>query len=194
MQPFADSSYVGQSYPARLLGQQFLGPNGPPSVTIYLQPSTNPGPTVTEPTQFSYTFYQYVPIQPIVVRATERVGGGISFFVLDSDLPTGITFDATTSTISGVSVNLGQRSFNLYVKDTQGITVLTFHTNTILPRVIRQQTGAGAWTSLVRQYTVVNAAQNSVNGHVLPANEATLGEFIRPEPPDSVSASNCPKC
>lgn len=155
------------------------------------------GPTITSPTQFSYTFYQYVPITPIQVTSTGT--GPVYYFVQDADLPTGIRFDPLTATFSGMSVTLGQKSFNIYAQDicTNGVTVATFNTNTVLPVVVRQQTGAGAWTSLVRQYTVVNAAQNSVNGRALPATEAALGEFTRPEPPDSVSADgnpNCSKC
>jgi hypothetical protein len=65
---------------------------------------------------------------------------------------------------------------------------------TILPTVQKQQTSAGSWTSLVRQYTVVNAAQNSLNGKTLPSTEPPLGEFTRPEPPDVVSATGDPNC
>ena len=65
---------------------------------------------------------------------------------------------------------------------------------TIPPTVQKQQTSAGAWTSLVRQYTVVNAAQNSINGKALPSTEPPLGEFTRPEPPDSVNDTTCKKC
>lgn len=152
------------------------------------------GPTITSPTQFSYTFYQYVPITPIQVTSTGV--GTVYYFAVSSELPVGITFDPITATFSGVSVQLGQRSFTIYAQDTGtgGVTPITFNTNTILPVVVRQQTGAGAWTSLLRQYTVVNAAQNSVNGRALPAGEAALGEFTRPEPPDSVSAEGDPNC
>ena len=66
---------------------------------------------------------------------------------------------------------------------------------TILPTVQKQQTSAGAWTSMLRQYTVVNAAQNSLNGKTLPATESILGEFTRPEPSDSVKEDPaCKKC
>ena len=47
---------------------------------------------------------------------------------------------------------------------------------------------------MVRQYTIVNAAQNSLNGKTLPATEPPLGEFMRPEPPDAVNVLPCPKC
>jgi hypothetical protein len=48
---------------------------------------------------------------------------------------------------------------------------------------------------MLRQYTVVNAAQNSLNGKTLPATESILGEFTRPEPSDSVKEDPaCKKC
>jgi hypothetical protein len=64
---------------------------------------------------------------------------------------------------------------------------------TILPTVTKQQTSAGAWTSLVRQYTTVNAAQNARDQRVFAAVDRTLGEFTAPYPPDVVTqvSSNC---
>jgi hypothetical protein len=75
-----------------------------------------------------------------------------------------------------------------------GVAALPITMRTILPTVQKQQTSAGAWTSLVRQYTVVNAAENSINGRALPATEPPLGEFTRPYPPDEVSAPGDPNC
>jgi hypothetical protein len=99
-----------------------------------------------------------------------------------------------TNTLSGRPVLLGTTGVTFYVKDDNGVTLLTLGFRVIVPSIERQQTSAGSWTSLVRQYTVVNAAQNSVNGKVRPATESLLGEFIRPEPPDVVSATGDPNC
>jgi hypothetical protein len=150
------------------------------------------GPTVTSPSQRDYTFYQYATITPIVFSATgvEQV----YYFVDDTTLPVGLSFDPITATLSGRSVRSGTTSFVIYVKDSVGVTAIAIGTRTIVPVVQKQQTSAGAWTSLLRQYTVVNAAQNSVNGKVLPATEPPLGEFMRPEPPDVVNVLPCPKC
>lgn len=174
--------------------QQYVRTGSPTVATFAFNSLPANGPVITSPTQLSYTFYQYVPITPIQVSSTGT--GTVYYFVVDADLPTGIVFDANTGIFSGMSVNLGLKYFTLYALDTGtgGVTAITFQTNTVLPTVIRQQTSAGAWTSLVRQYTLVNAAQNSVNGRVVPANEAILGEFTRPEPPDSVSAPGDPNC
>jgi hypothetical protein len=172
--------------------QQYVRTGSPTRASFTFASFPAGGPVITSPTTTSFTFYQYVTITPIMVSVTGN--GFVYFFLENASLPLGIVFDPLTGMITGQSVELGQKSFTIYMKDNVGVTALTITTNTIVPRVIRQQTSAGAWTSLVRQYTTVNAAQNSVNGHVLPATEATLGEFMRPEPPDSVSASNCPKC
>jgi hypothetical protein len=165
---------------------------GPTTLTLGFDAVPSGGPTVTSPTIRYYVLYQYIPITPITFSAT---GTGRSYFFIDSaTLPRGLTFDPLTSTLSGTPVVIGLNEFTVYVKDDIGVTQFVIRTETVIPRVIRQQTSAGAWTSLIRQYTVVNAAQNSVNGRVLPATEPPLGEFMRPEPPDSVSASGDPNC
>jgi hypothetical protein len=122
-------------------------------------------------------------------------GTGIVYFFVENDaLPRGITFDSVTNTLIGTPVLLGNTTVTVYAKDDNGVSIVVLDFRVILPIVERQQTSAGAWTSLIRQYTIVNAAQNSVNGKVLPSNESILGEFTRPEPPDSVSASGDPNC
>jgi hypothetical protein len=118
----------------------------------------------------------------------------VYFFVENDALPRGITFDSVTNTLIGTPVLLGNTTVTVYAKDDNGVSIVVLDFRVILPIVERQQTSAGAWTSLIRQYTIVNAAQNSVNGKVLPSNESILGEFTRPEPPDSVSASGDPNC
>jgi hypothetical protein len=178
------SSYL---FPSRIFGQRPLA-NGPTTVTLSFDTASGTGPTITSPTNLSFTIYQYVTIDPITVTATGD--GQVYFFVVSSELPTGITFDPATGVFSGVSVDTGTRVVNLYAKDDTGIRVTGVVFNTVKAAVTRQQTSAGAWTSLVRQYTVVNSAQNSVNGRVLP--EPPLGEFMRDEPPNSVTTSNCP--
>jgi hypothetical protein len=146
------------------------------------------GPTVTSPTQRSFLFYQYVPITPITVSA---LGVGTVYYFAQADtLPDGITFDPLTGIISGTSVVLGARTFVIYVKDRNGVTAVTINTTTIIPRIIRQQDGAGAYTSLVRQYTEVNAAVTARDSKALPAMEYRLGEFTSPEPPSVITATS----
>jgi hypothetical protein len=85
----------------------------------------------------------------------------------------------------------GTQSFTVYAKNS-GITAFTVTLIVEVPRVIRKQTSAGAYTSLVRQYTEVNAAQNARDTRALPSESRTLGEFASPYPPSVVTPSNCP--
>lgn len=161
------------------------------------------GIAFTSPTQTQYTNWQFVPIPEISVRASNPVPGSFMYYYA-SGLPRGLTLNLDASgieaSITGTSSQFSdafQRVVLYAALNPQtggGIAALPISMRTILPTVQKQQTSAGAWTSLVRQYTVVNAAQNSVNGKALPSTEPPLGEFTRPEPPDSVSASGDPNC
>ena len=181
----------GPNYISSFL-QNYVRLGVPTTATLAFNSLPAGGPTLVSPTQTDYTVYQYVAITPITFTASGV--GRVYYFVVTADLPTGISFDPITATLSGTSVVLGQKTFTIYAKDSVGVTRIVVSINTILPRVIRQQTSAGAWTSLVRQYTVVNGAENSVNNRTVPATYPPLGEFTRPYPPDSVDASGNPNC
>lgn len=168
-------------------------PTGTPiSPSLTFASGLGSGPTFTSPTESSFLFYQYLAITPITLSA---VGNGqIYFFVENFDLPYGLSFDPVTSIISGAPVDLGQESFTVYARDSSGTTALVLSTNTIIPRIIRQQSGAGAYTSLLRQYTLVNAAHNSQNNLVYPNQEQTLGQFAAPDAPDTQKEVFRPSC
>lgn len=181
--------WPGQEYPSRILGQRLVA-EGPTSVRLTFATSTGAGPTITSPTTSAITLYQYVTIDPINVTASGS--GAVYFFVTADELPTGISFDPATGIFSGVSVTVGKKAVTLYAKDNNGITAFSITFTTIQAFVVKKQSNASAWTSLVRQTATVGGAQNSVNGRVVPAAQAALGEFTRDEPPDSVTISNCP--
>lgn len=168
-------------------------PTGTPiSPSLTFASGLGNGPTFTTPTESSFLFYQYLAITPITFSA---VGNGqIYFFVENTDLPYGLSFDPVTSTISGAPVDLGKESFTVYARDSSGTTALVLDTNTIIPRIIKPQSGAGAYTSLLRQYTLVNAAHNSQNNLVYPNQEQTLGQFAAPEAPDTQKEVFRPCC
>lgn len=188
------SSFAYNIRPIQLRGRLPVATLPPQPVLFFPSQAIN-GPTITSPTVSSLLLYQYAAMTPLTFSATGT--GRVYFFVQDSQLPRGVTFNSVTNTLSGTPMLLGNYSLTIYAKDNNGISILDFEIRVIIATVERQQTSAGAWTSLVRQYTVVNAAQNSVNGRTLPATEPPLGEFMRPPPPDSVSAPgdpNCEKC
>jgi hypothetical protein len=86
---------------------------------------------------------------------------------------------------------IGNNSITIYARDDVGTSVFTLMTTTVVPRIVKKQDTAGAYTSLVRQYTEVNAALNSVNNIVYPTQEQKLGTFMAPEAPDTTKDAIC---
>ena len=70
----------------------------------------------------------------------------------------------------------------------------TLSFTTVIARIIRKQDGAGAYTSLLRQYTEVLGAQGARDNRALPNQETRLGEFMSPEAPDVITQTVDPKC
>lgn len=161
-----------------------------PLAPVLFFPNQEGGPTITYPTASSILLYQYVPMKPIVFTASGT--GTIYFFVRESELPDGLTFNSLTNTLSGTPAQTGQTTITFYAKDDEGATTFTLSIRVILASITRQQDGAGAWTSLIRQYTEVNAATTARDRWVTPSNEYKLGEFTSPTPPSVITAaSNC---
>jgi hypothetical protein len=183
---------AGSALVSGLKGRYTASVGGPAQPVLSFPTQASNGPMVTSPTNRSIVLYQYAPMTPIQFTATGT--GTIYFFVRDTELPRGLTFNQLTNTLSGTPMLLGNSTVTFYVKDDNGVTLLNFEIRVIVPTIDRQQTSAGAWTSLVRQYTVVNAAQNSLNGRALPATDPPLGEFLRPYPPDESNDTACKKC
>jgi hypothetical protein len=185
--PFAQgTNYMSQ------FEENFVRTGTPTTVTFTFNATPAGGPVVTSPTSTSLLFYQYVRFTPIQITATGT--GTIYYFADTAELPDGITFDPLTATLSGKSVVLGNKTFNVYAKDDIGVTKIVFQTTTVLPSVTRTQSNASAYTSYLRQYTVVNAARTSENNEVYPSETTTIGEFTRPYPPSETTATVDPKC
>lgn len=147
--------------------------------------------------QQSFLLYQYLPVTPIPVAA-EGVGQ-VDLFIDPDTLPPGLQFDANT--ITGAPTQLGTTTVIVYARDDRGTTTLTLTFTVLVPRILKKQDGAGAYTSLLRQYTEVNAAQNSVNNLVYPNQEQKLGVFMAPDapsvtkdvvPPNCFNPNSCP--
>jgi hypothetical protein len=173
----------------RLQGRYYLS-TPPITSTLNFPSQIGNGPTLTSPSNRSFLLYQYVPITPIQLTATGT--GAVYFFLLSEQLPSGLSFDPVTNQITGTPGERGQSSVTIYAKDINGVTAVTLGFTTILPTIQKQQSGAGAWTYLLRQYTEVNAAVTSRDTKVTPSNEYMLGEFTRPVPPNVTTDSNCP--
>jgi hypothetical protein len=163
---------------------------GAPPITIQLGINTNigNGPTFTSPLTDSFFLYQYMPITPIQLSATGI--GPVYLYLETADLPPGLVYSRVTNQITGAPVQLGNDTLTIYAQDSNGITTYVLNFTTVVPRVIRKQDGAGAYTSLLRQYTEVLGAQNARDSRVLPNQERALGEFMSPEAPDVITQIN----
>jgi hypothetical protein len=160
-----------------------------PTFTTFTITSFTGGPTVTSPAQTSFVYYQYMTINPITISAT---GTGTVYVILNSaDLPLGLSWNPITQKITGSPMRTGETDVIVYLRDDTGVRKLALHFSVLIPRIIRQQDGAGAFTSLLRQYVEVNAAQNARDSRVLPNQERGLGEFMAPEAPDVSSSVIC---
>jgi hypothetical protein len=168
---------------------------GRPPIRINLGFTTvaGQGPIISQPVNRSFLQYQYIPIAPIQLGVSGQFGI-VYFFVRADDLPPGLVFNPLTNQITGTPVQPGQVTTNVYAKDNNGVSSITLLFNTLVPRVIRKQDGAGAYTSLLRQYTNVLGAQNARDNRVLPNQERALGEFMSPEAPDVITQVIDPKC
>ena len=144
------------------------------------------GPTITAPTTSSFLLYQYVPMS---LTFSASGNGTVYFFISADELPPGLRFNPLTNTISGKPASQGNFTTRVFAKDSNGVTLLTLSFTVNIPRIIRKQDGAGAYTSLLRQYTEVLGAQNARDNRVLPSQERRLGEFMSPEAPDVVTQS-----
>lgn len=150
-----------------------------------------PGPTFIGPTSINYLFNQYVPIPTITVSASGV--GPVYYFVDNGELPVGLRFDPLTAQITGTPARTGTTVTRVFAKDNAGVSSIAITITVIIPRIIRQQTSASAYTSMVRQYTLVNAAQNARGNRVL-TEDGKQGEFMAPMGLDNLIPNNCFIC
>lgn len=156
-------------------------------------------PVFTSPTQIEYNWYQYVPIESIQITAIpgDEFSGPTYLFVRDADLPDGMSFNPLTGLLSGTPFEcFSRREIQVYAFDinSQLYTNLVLTVSSHVPRIVKQQTGAGAYTSLVRQYTEASGAQNARDSRVYPNQERALGEFMLPDAPDVTTQTVDPSC
>ena len=170
--------------------------NGTPTATITI-PYDPSGYAFINPSQSNYTFYQYCPIPTIPVDIAPLTSNFIYYYA--SGLPQGLQIlrdvSGIRADISGTSTKYSDAYSNVALfavipnEGVEGYTIAkTIGMQTVVPRIIRPQESASSYTSLVRQYVEVNAAQNARDNRVFPAVDATLGEFMSPGAPSVTSA------
>jgi hypothetical protein len=123
--------------------------------------------------------------------------GQIYFFISADDLPAGLTFNPVTNIISGKPAEQGTFTTTVYAIDDNGVSEVQYTFTVNIPRLIRKQDGAGAYTSLLKQYTEVLAAQSARDSRALPTQLVRLGEFMSPVPVPVTTKTfntNCQNC
>jgi hypothetical protein len=153
----------------------------------------------TSPVTLNYLFYQHCPIIPIEFR----ISGAVDFtyfYTVASNLPVGLIFtpdpSGTFATISGTPALFNDALVPVTVYAVNGghITFQTIQVRVITPFFVNPQSnGSSAYTNLIRNQTVVNAAQNARDTIVFPATDASLGFLQSPGAPD-VKSPPVPCC
>jgi hypothetical protein len=166
------------------INSQFLLEGISPNVTLYVIGGYG-APVFSSPIKTDYHWYLYVPIVPITFVAS----GSPYYFAISSNLPLGITFNASTGVLSGTPARLSSgQSLKIYAKNASAVSVFTVTVSVFQPFVARHQFSAGSYTAVVRETTLINAAQNAVNNEVIPSTETTLGGLMAPRGPDVKTA------
>lgn len=174
---------------------QFLRPSASRTIDITLTTNSDlgTGPSISPPSS-SFLLYQYVAAS-LQLSATGT--GQIYFFISADNLPAGLTFNPLTNIISGKPAEQGTFTTTVYARDDNGISEVSYRFTVNTPRLIRKQDGAGAYTSLLKQYTEVLAAQSARDSRALPTQLVGLGEFMSPVPVSVTTKTfntNCQDC
>lgn len=134
------------------------------------------------PTQPVFLLYQHCPIQPIVFHVTGNTGF-VYYYTVEANLPIGLSFDTSTATISGTPAVYSDMlsSITVYAVNNGNVTFKTIQMRVITPFFVNpQETGASAYTVLLRNQVTVNGAQNSRDGVVYPTADMSLGSLQSP--------------
>jgi hypothetical protein len=148
--------------------------------------------TFIEPTQSSFNLFQYVSYS-IPVQAS---GSTEYIYYFTSTIPVGFQFIkdslGISSTLSGISSTLVNQSIVVYAKTGSGYPIskiISFQTFT--PFFVNPLVGAGAYTALLRNDVLGNAAQNARDKRVFPQVNPLAGPLMAPRAPDVFTPDNC---
>jgi hypothetical protein len=148
--------------------------------------------TFTQPSQSTLTLYQYVPYT-IPVQAI-GASGFIYYYALS--VPVGFQFSpdatGTTASIVGIPANNGTSTVTVYAQtDVSAASATQVRLNTIIPFFVNPQSGAAAYTAILRDHVDADAAQNARDNRTFPQVNPLAGPFMGPRAPDVITQSNC---
>ena len=156
---------------------------GPPIPVLYIGPTPN-GPTFVSPTASSYSLYQYVVMTPLVFQATSLTGDTPVYF-LTSTPPAGMSWDSSTGTLSGRSVELGTFSVDVYAQSLVGVSKKTVIFIVSQVQIEHKTPTAAAYTAYMRAKVIADSATATVNDHAV---SFEVGPFLLNRPPNKETA------
>jgi hypothetical protein len=151
---------------------------GTPNPVVYAG-ATPAGPVITPASQ-TVLIYQYVPISPVTFSSSSA-----AVYFLGSTLPPGMTFNALTATISGLSVQLGTFIVTVYAQSSSGVSVVTVTFIVSRATILAKTPNAASYTSFIREKVTADSATSAINDHITPFE---VGPFMLPRPPVIVTA------
>jgi sugar lactone lactonase YvrE len=144
------------------------------------------------PRETDFVLYQYVPYS-ISARAV-GVSGFIYYYA--TGVPIGFQFVSDSvgyrATLSGISPSNGSAVVTLYAKTaSSSLATLKINLRTVIPYFVNPQSGAAAYTAILRDQVDANAAQNARDKSTFPQVDSLAGPFMAPRAPDVITQSNC---
>ena len=96
------------------------------------------------------------------------------------------------TSFSGISATIANQGIIIYAKTESGYPVsISISLRTITPFFVSPQLGAGAYTALLRNDVLGNAAQNARDSRTFPEVNPLAGPLMAPRAPDVVTPDNC---
>ena len=146
----------------------------------------------SQPIQTDFTLFEYVSYS-IPIQA---VGSASFIYYYSSAIPNGFQFlknsSGTTATLSGISATIVNQGIIIYAKTESGYPVsISISLRTITPFFVSPQIGAGAYTALLKNDVLGNAAQNARDSRTFPEVNPLAGPLMAPRAPDVVTPDNC---
>jgi len=150
----------------------------------------------SQPTQTMFTLFEYVPYS-IVFQLIGNINPSEFIYYFSSSIPTGFqlikdTPGVRSATLSGISPTLSNQGIIIYAKILGGATSsISVTLQTITPFFVNPQSGAGAYTALLRNDVEANAAQNARDNRTFPQVDPLAGPLMAPRAPDVTTPDDC---
>ena len=170
----------------------YVRPPGTTSFVTTLTRTLGSGPVFTLPTTQIYFFNLYLTIVPIQFIATNA----LYYFIDQTAIPLGMTFNALTATLSGTPMRiLNNYSLTIFATDSSGnISSFTLTLSVKVPYAgLPDLINASSYTAYLRDQVMINGALRAINNEVYPG-APVVGPLMGPSPSPEVTNKVIPYC